>query len=331
MSKVRWGVLSTANIGLKKVIPAMQRGEYSTVTAIASRDRSRAAGAASALGIPKSYGSYEALLADREIDAVYIPTPNHLHVPLSLAAIDAGKHVLVEKPIALDAGEAQQLLDAADTHPRLKVMEAFMYRHHPQWVKARELALGGQIGDLRTVNSFFSYYDVDPLNVRNMGDIGGGGGLMDIGCYPVSLSRFIFGAEPTRVVGLAEFDPVFKVDVLASGLLEFATGTATFTCSMQLSPYQRVNIFGTEGDIEIEIPFNAPPTGQHRLWHRHGGKTTTIEVGGHDQYTIQGDLFSKAILDDTPVPTPLTDAVANMRVIDDLFRSSSTGGWIRTT
>ena len=331
MSKIRWGVLSTANIGLKKVIPAMQRGEHSTVTAIASRDRSRAAGAASKLGIPKSYGSYEALLADREVDAVYIPTPNHLHVPLSLAAIDAGKHVLVEKPVALDAGEAQQLLDAADAHPRLKVMEAFMYRHHPQWVMARELALSGQIGDLRTVNSFFSYYDVDPANVRNMGDIGGGGGLMDIGCYPVSLSRFIFGAEPTRVVGLAEFDPAFNVDILASGILEFATGTATFTCSTQLSPYQRVNIYGTEGDIEIEIPFNAPPAGSHRLWHRRGGKTTESEVGGHDQYTIQGDLFSKAILDDTPVPTPLSDAVANMRVIDDLFRSSSTGGWIRTS
>jgi len=328
MEKLRWGVISTANIGLKKVIPGMQRGQHSAVTAIASREKGKAQNAAAALGIPKSYGSYEALLEDREVDAVYIPLPNHLHVPLSLSAIDAGKHVLVEKPVGLDAGEAQQLLDAAMQHPKLKVMEAFMYRHHPQWVKARELALTGQIGDLRTIHSFFSYHDVNPMNVRNMGDIGGGGGLMDIGCYPVSLSRFIFGAEPNRVVGHAEFDPVFKVDILASGILEFATGTATFTCSMQLSPYQRVSIFGTEGDIEIEIPFNAPPSGSHRVWHRRGGQTTTIEVGGHDQYTIQGDLFSKAVLDDTPVPTPLTDSVANMRVIDDLFRSSATRSWV---
>jgi predicted dehydrogenase len=331
MNKIRWGIISTANIGLKKVIPAMQRGRYSEVTAIASRTQAKADRAAAELGIPKAYGSYEALLADRDVDAVYNPTPNHLHVPLSIKALEAGKHVLVEKPVALDAAEAGQLRDVAARHPQLKVMEAFMYRHHPQWVHAKAMVRDGQIGKLRTIQSFFSYHDVDPMNVRNMGDIGGGGGLMDIGCYPVSLSRFIFDAEPKRVVGIAEFDPAFKVDILASGIMEFAQGTATFTCGTQLVPHQRVNIFGTEGSIEIEIPFNAPPVGSHRLWHHYRGQTNVHEVGGHDQYTIQGDLFSHAILENTPVPTPLTDAVANMTVIDALFRSAAERRWTDLT
>lgn len=328
MQRVRWGVLSTANIGVKKVIPAMQRGSLSVVTAIASRDLARAQAAAAPLGIATAYGSYEALLADPDVDAVYIPVPNHLHVPWAIKAIEAGKHVLVEKPVGLNAREAQSLLDAANRAPHLKVMEAFMYRHHPQWITARELARGGQIGELTTVHSFFSYYDVDPTNVRNDGAIGGGGGLMDIGCYPISLSRFIFDREPVRVVGTATFDPVFKVDVLASGIMDFGVGSATFTCSTQLVPFQRVHIYGTEGYVEIEIPFNAPTTSAHRLWHKHGRELTTIEVGGHDQYTIQGDLMSRAILDDTPVPTPLGDAVANMQVIDNLFRSAATNSWV---
>ena len=262
------------------------------------------------------------------IDAIAISTPVSTHFPLAMEALRAGKHVLVEKPVGLNAREAQSLLDAANRAPHLKVMEAFMYRHHPQWITARELARGGQIGELTTVHSFFSYYDVDPTNVRNDGAIGGGGGLMDIGCYPISLSRFIFDREPVRVVGTATFDPVFKVDVLASGIMDFGVGSATFTCSTQLVPFQRVHIYGTEGYVEIEIPFNAPTTSAHRLWHKHGRELTTIEVGGHDQYTIQGDLMSRAILDDTPVPTPLGDAVANMQVIDNLFRSAATNSWV---
>jgi predicted dehydrogenase len=328
MKKVRWGVISTANIGVAKVIPAMQRGTYSEVTAIASRDPGRAQAAASKLGLPKAYGSYEALLADPDVDAVYNPLPNHLHVPVSLQAIDAGKHVLVEKPVAVDAGEAEELVAAAERRPQLKVMEAFMYRHHPQWVRARELTLGGALGNLRTIQTCFSYHDVNPDNVRNRSDIAGGGGLMDIGCYPVSLSRFLFGAEPTRVFGIAEFDPEFQVDVLASGILQFASGTATFTCSMQVAPYQRVLVFGTHGHLEIEWPFNAPPVAPHYLRVARAGETTTIVYEHCDQYTIQGDLMSKAILDDTPVPTPLSDAVGNMRALDALFRSSATGAWV---
>jgi predicted dehydrogenase len=327
MRRVRWGVISTANIGVAKVIPAMQRGQYSEVTAIASRDRGRAEAAARRLGIPKAYGSYEALLEDPDVDAVYVPVPNHLHVPWSVRAIHAGKHVLVEKPVALDAAEAERLRHEAAAAPHLKVMEAFMYRFHPQWVKAKALVDGGEIGELRTIQTFFSYFGDDPTNVRNQRDIGGGGGIMDIGCYPVSLSRWIFGAEPARVLGTAEVHEAFGVDVMASGVMDFGRGTATFTVGTLIAPHQRVTIVGTEGLVEIEIPFNARPDAVHHLWHERGSSRTTHEVGHLDQYTFQGDLFSKSVLDDTPVPTPLSDAVANMKVIDALFRSSAEGRW----
>ncbi|MGH2521608.1 MAG: Gfo/Idh/MocA family protein [Anaerolineales bacterium] len=327
MRRVRWGILSTARIGTEKVIPAMQRGQHSEVTAIASRDAGTARAAASRLGIPKAYGSYEELLADPDVDAIYNPLPNHLHVPWSIRALEAGKHVLCEKPIALTAAEAQTLVDAARQHPRLKVMEAFMYRHHPQWQRARALVTTGAIGELRTIHSFFSYYDVDPNNIRNLAEIGGGG-LMDIGCYNISLSRFIFGAEPRRVCGLVEYDPQFKTDRLASGLLDFDRGTATFTCSTQLSSYQRVNLFGTTGRVEIEIPFNAPPDRPCRLWHQHSSTIDEHVLEVCDQYTLQGDLFSQAILNDTDVPTPLEDAVANMRVIEAIVDSAGRGTWM---
>ncbi len=327
MNRVRWGVLSTANIGIEKVIPAMQLGQYCEITAIASRNLGKAQAAARQLGIPKTYSSYEALLADPDIDAIYNPLPNHLHVPWSIKALEAGKHVLCEKPIGLTAAEAQQLLDAARNRPELKVTEAFMYRHHPQWQRAQRLVTEGKIGELRTIQSFFSYYNVDPDNIRNMAEIGGGA-LMDIGCYCISQSRFIFGAEPQRVLGTVEYDPQFKIDRLTSGMLDFGRGTSTFTCSTQLTPYQRVNIYGTEGRVEIEIPFNAPPDRPCKMWHQHGTEIDEIVLDICDQYTIQGDRFSQAVLDDTEVPTPLEDAVANMKVIEALVRSAKGGTWI---
>jgi predicted dehydrogenase len=325
--KVRWGVLSTANIGVRKVIPAMQAGQYCEIEAIASRDLSRAQQVARELDIAKAYGSYEELLADPEIEAVYIPLPNHLHVPWSIRALEAGKHVLCEKPIGLSSAEAQELLKAAREHPRLKVMEAFMYRHHPQWQRACKLLRDGHIGDLRTIHSFFSYHNVNPDNIRNQAGIGGGG-LMDIGCYCISLSRFLFEAEPQRVMGIVEYDPEFKVDRMASAILDFGAGTSTWTCSTQLVPYQRVHVFGTEGRVEIEIPFNAPPDRPCKMWHQRGAKVEEIVLDVVDQYTIQGDLFSRAVLEDKPVPTPLEDAVANMKIIEAVARSSEVGGWV---
>jgi predicted dehydrogenase len=324
--KVRWGVLSTAKIGVQKVIPAMQAGQYCTVTAIASRNLEKAQAAASQLGIPKTYGSYEELLADPDVDAIYNPLPNHLHVPWSIKALEANKHVLCEKPVALTAAEAQELLDFAQARPQLKVMEAFMYRHHPQWQRAQQLVAAGKIGALRTIQSFFSYYNADPDNIRNVAEMGGGG-LMDIGCYCISLSRFIFDGEPDRVFGVVEYDPAFLVDRLASGVLDFGQGAATFTCSTQLTSYQRVNIFGTAGRIEIEIPFNAPTDRPCRIWHEHGEEIDEILLDVCNQYTIQGDLFSQAVLNDTDVPTPLEDAVANMKVIERIFRSAEDGAW----
>jgi predicted dehydrogenase len=327
MRKIRWGILSTAKIGTEKVIPAMQLGKYCEVAGIASRELEPALAAAVQLGIPRAYGSYDELLADPDIDAIYIPLPNPQHVPWSIKALQAGKHVLCEKPIGLNVAEAEGLLAAAKKYPKLKVMEAFMYRHHPQWQRALQLVNAGQIGELKTIQSFFSYYNVDPGNIRNMADMGGGG-LMDIGCYCISLSRFIFGAEPKRVFGIIDYDPQFKVDRFANGIMDFGVGTSTFAYSTQLAPYQRVNIFGTEGRVEIEIPFNAPSDEPCKMWHHRGSEIEQIALDVCDQYTIQGDLFSQAILNDTQVPVPLEDAVANMKVIEALFSSASTGTWV---
>ena len=327
MQKVRWGVLSTANIGTGQVIPAMQQGEYCEIAAIASRSLEKAQAAATQLGIPKAYGSYEQLLADPEIDAIYNPLPNTLHVPWTIQALQAGKHVLCEKPIAPTAAEARALLDVARQYPHLKVMEAFMYRFHPQWQRARQLVLEGGIGELRTIQSFFSYYLDDPNNIRNMEEFGGGG-MLDIGCYTVSLSRFIFGAEPNRVFGTVEYDPQFKTDRLASAILDFGRGTSTFTCSTRLVPYQRVNIFGTTGRIEIEIPFNPPASQPCKIWYQRGDETEEIQTEASNHYTLQGDAFSQAVLNNTDVPTPLEDAVANMQVIEAVFQSAKTGTWV---
>ncbi|HYF64438.1 MAG TPA: Gfo/Idh/MocA family oxidoreductase [Herpetosiphonaceae bacterium] len=327
MKKIRWGVLSTAKIAITKVIPAMQQGRYTQVTAIASRELRQAQLAASRLEVAKVYGSYEALLADPDIDAVYIPLPNHLHVPWAIRALEAGKHVLCEKPIALSSAETRTLIEAAARYPHLKVMEAFMYRFHPQWQRARQIVLGGGIGELRTIHSFFSYFNDDPANIRNVAELGGGG-LMDIGCYNISLSRWMFGAEPRRVCGLVEYDPEFNTDRLASAMLDFGGGSATFTCSTQLTNYQRVLLFGTAGRIEIEIPFNPSEEYASRLWHQRGATIDALPVDNANHYTRQGDAFALAILSDSPVPAPLDDALANMRVLEAVVASARSNAWV---
>ena len=327
MRKIRWGVISTASIALVEVLPAMQKGDHTQVVAITSRNLEKAQEAARQLGIPKAYGSYAELLADPEIEAVHIPLPNHLHVPWSIKALEAGKHVLCEKPLGLDAGDARRLLEASRRYPRLKVMEAFMYRYHPQWKLAQQLIKNGEIGDLHSIHTFFNYYLPDPANIRNMVDIGGGG-LLDVGCYAVSLSRLIFESEPVRTFAAMQLDPQFKTDRLATGILEFEKGIATFTCATQLFDFQRVNLMGTLGHVELEIPFNPPLDKPSRLSLHNTSGRREFELDICDQFTLQGDLFSKAILEDTPAPTPLEDAVANMVVIDALFQSARTGSWI---
>jgi predicted dehydrogenase len=328
MEPVRFGVIGTARIALEKVIPAMQASSHCRIAAIASRDRARAEAAAARLGIPRSFGSYEALLEDPEIEAVYNPLPNHLHVPLSIAAAEAGKHVLCEKPIALSAEEAVRLVAVRD-RTGVKIQEAFMVRCHPQWIRARELVRNGAIGTLRVVQGSFSYMNRDPANVRNQADIGGGG-VYDIGCYPIVGSRFLFAAEPIRVASQIEHDPSFATDRLASVLMEFPTGQALFFCSTQLVPYQCMQILGSDGRIEIEIPFNAPPDRPCRIFRDDGsalggGSVQTEVFDPVNQYTLQGDLFAAAIRNATPLPFPLEDSVKNMKVLDAVFRAARSG------
>jgi len=328
--KIRWGVLGVANIAVKKVIPAMQQGQWSEVTGIASRELERARQAAVQLGISKAYGSYQELLADPDIDAVYNPLPNHLHVPLSIKAAEAGKHVLCEKPISLTAEEARELI-AVRKKTGVKMGEAFMVRTAPQWLRARELVRSGAIGELRSIVSVFSYFNRDAKNIRNIPEIGGGA-VMDIGCYPVNISRFLFEREPLRVSALVDRDPEMKTDRLSSALLDYGTGHAIFTCSTQMVPFQRMQVLGTQARIDMEIPYNIPPDRPSRIFIDDGsalaGSNAKVEeFAASDQYTIQGDAFSKAILDNTEVPVPLENALGNMLVIEAVLRAGQSGRW----
>ena len=325
MKPVKWGIISTANIGVAKVIPGMLKSKDIEIVAISSRRRKTAEEWAGKLGIPKAYGSYEEMLADPEIEAVYNPLPNHLHVPLTLAAAKAGKHVLCEKPIAITAKEAIELRKVKNVH----VAEAFMVRHAAQWIAARDLVRKKKIGEVRAIQVMFAYFNRDPKNVRNMKDIGGGG-LLDIGCYPITVSRFIFNAEPTRVTATFDRDPKFGTDRLAGGLADFGEGRhLSFTVSTQLAPYQRVNIMGTKGRIEIEIPFNSPPDRPNRYFlqgmEMNKGEWTELPVS--DQYQLQGEAFGRVVRGRQKPVWGVEDAIQNMRILDALFRSEKSGKW----
>ena len=322
MQPVRWGVLGVARIAMKKVIPAMQQSALTPVMAIASRDLAKARAAAAELGIAKAYGSYEELLADPDIDAIYNPLPNHLHVPWSAKAAEAGKHVLCEKPLGLSTAEVRELMAVRD-RTGVKIGEAFMVHTHPQWLRVKQILNEGLLGDLRVIMGFFSYYNDDPANIRNVVDWGGGG-IMDIGCYPIHVSRFLLDAEPDQVLGILDRDPVMKTDRVASAMLRYGRVQVTFSCSTQLVPYQKMQIFGTKGRIEVEIPFNAPPDRPCRVFVDIGGDLfgSTVQTEMFpicDQYTIQGEEFSRAIREGREVPVPLENALGNMAVIEKLL------------
>ncbi len=319
--KVRWGILGTAKIAVAKVIPAMQRSDWCEIAAIASRDLSKAKAAAGELRIPNAYGSYEELLADKSIEAVYNPLPNNLHVAWTVKAAEAGKHVLCEKPIALSATEARTLIEVRD-RTGARIQEAFMVRTHPQWLETRRLIHSGRIGSLRSITGFFSYNNPDPTNIRNHLELGGGA-LMDIGCYPITISRFMYETEPGRVLSLIERDNATGTDTLTTAVLDFPNGHSTFTCSTRLAPYQRMIFTGTEGRIEVLIPFNAPNDRPTQILL----DDETIEFPICDQYEIQGSLFSQAIRENSEQPIPLEDAINNMAVIDAVFRSATTSQW----
>lgn len=326
MKPVKWGIISTANIGVAKVIPGMLKSRDIEIVAISSRRKKTAQDWATKLGIPKAYGSYEEMLADPEIEAVYNPLPNHLHVPLTLAAARAGKHVLCEKPVAITAREAEKLRKAPKG---IHIAEAFMVRHAAQWIAARDLVKKNKIGEVKAIQVLFSYFNRDPGNVRNQADIGGGG-LLDIGCYPITVSRFIFGAEPQRVIAAFERDPKFRTDRLASGLADFGKGRQlSFAVSTQLAPYQRVNIMGTKGRIEIEIPFNAPPDRPNRYFVQgmtmNEGMWTELPVS--DQYQLQAEAFGRIIRRRQKPVWEVEDAIQNMRILDAFLRSEKSGRW----
>ncbi len=329
MKKVKWGVLGAASIAVRKVVPGMQKGAYGEIAAIASRDKKKAEEAARKLGIPKAYGSYEELLHDREIEAIYNPLPNHLHVPWSIKAAEAWKHVLCEKPVSMTMAEARTLLSARD-RTGVKIGEAFMVKTHPQWLRTEEIIRGGGIGELRAIAGLFSYFNRDPSNVRHKAEWGGGG-LLDIGCYPITMSRFIFAEEPVRVTGALERDPDFKTDRLASAILEFPSGQSIFTCGTQTAFLQRMHFLGTSGRVEIEIPWNAPNDRPCRIFIGDvlGGAPKVEEFPVVDQYTIQGDQFSRAVRGQLEVPVPLEDAIKNMAVIEAIFTAADSGKWER--
>ena len=325
---LRWGILGTAAIAANHVLPALRAAGGHEVVAVGSRDPARAGEWAAQHGVPTVHGSYAALLADDAVDAIYNPLPNHLHVDWSIAALEAGKHVLCEKPLGVDAADAQRLVDAAAAHPELVAMEAFMYRFHPQWTAVRDLVRSGRIGELRAIQTFFSYFNDDPANVRNHPEWGGGA-LLDIGCYPISQARWLFGREPERVSGLIDRDPVFGTDRLTSGVLDFGGGArATFTVSTQLQGHQLAQIAGTQGLIEVDIPVNSPRDRATRVTVTREGGTEHLEFGPRDQYGAQADAFAAAVAGDRSAATPLTDATANMVVVDALFASDASEAWV---
>ena len=327
MRALRWGILSTADIARAKVIPGLQRAARSSVVAIASRDHERAAAVAAELGIPRAYGSYEALLADPDVDAVYIPLPNHLHAEWTIVAARAGKHVLCEKPLAMTSSDAERMSAVCEAEG-VQLMEAFMYRLHPSWVAVRELVASGRIGRLVAVDSWFSYFNDDPANIRNQRD-SGGGALYDIGCYCVNLSRMLFEAEPVEVEAWMRRDPATDVDVVTSAILGFGSGVAMFTCSSRAEADQRVHVYGTEGRISVGIPFNIPPDRPTEVHLTAGGDppvapaTEVLRFEAADPYAVEAERFAAAILDGLPVPTAPQDAVGNLRVIERIFAAAN--------
>ncbi len=328
MKKINWGILGTATIAVEKVIPAMQKGKYTHVTAIASRNFKKAQQVAKQFDITKAWGSYEDLIKDNEISAVYIPLPNNLHVEWATKALQAGKHVLCEKPIGLNTSEAERLLQVSQEFPQLKIMEAFMYRFHPQWTRVKEIIDSNRIGELQLINSHFSFFDDDPQSIVNKRELGGGS-LLDIGCYSISLSRYLFDSEPKKILGHMDIDARFKIDQKTSGIMDFGYGKiSTFTCATQQFEHQKVNIFGTSGMIEMTSPFIVEPDQSATLQINSENGSEKILINPTDHYAEQAEIFSQSILFDHQLPVSLDDAIKNMNTLDSIVLSSSKGAWI---
>lgn len=326
-NKIRWGILSTAKIAREHMIPALHASTTSEVIACASRHQDQADSFAQLADIPIAYGNYQQLLDNDNIDVIYNPLPNHLHVPWTLKAIAAGKHVLCEKPIGLDISEVETLITHANAQPQLKIMEAFMYRFHPQWQAAKQQIIAGRIGKINSIEAIFTYHNVDATNVRNMPGIGGGG-LMDIGCYCISVARYLLDKEPLRVMGKLTFDEQFQTDKHANALLDFGDVRTSIYCSTQSEPSQRVYVSGDKGSLTIEVPFNPPTNGEIRLMWQQDNIISIQPITACDHYVEQVDALAQAIIHNQPTPTPLSDALANMKVIEAIFTSHKEDNWV---
>ncbi|MGA2547732.1 MAG: Gfo/Idh/MocA family oxidoreductase [Rectinemataceae bacterium] len=335
MESVRWGILSVSGHYALRVHQPLSSLSEARIAAIASRGAERAAEAAVRFGIPRSHGSYAELIADPEVEAVYIPLPNNLHAEWAIAALDAGKHVICEKPFAMDAAQARAMVAKAK-EKGLLVMEALMYRFHPQWQRAREIIATGELGRLRAIHCWFSYDNTDPANIRNRPETGGGA-LYDIGCYAVSSARFLAAAspgspkEPERGFFITERDAAFGTDTLGTGLLDFGQDgpRASFHISTQAFPVQRVEVMGESGSLAVMLPFNAYPDVPLTVEVTTDLGTRRIETGPADQYGLMFAAFSRAIRAKSPAPTPPEDGIANMAALDALFRSEKSGKWER--
>jgi len=325
MKPVNWGVLGVSGHFIKRIWLPARDSSLAQVVAIASRSGSRSKEAAERYGIEKGYGSYEELLADKSIEAVYMPLPNHIHLEWIKKAADAGKHILCEKPLCLNAAQTEQAIEYAQKKGVL-LMEAFMYRFHPQWRRVDDLIRSNEIGAVHSVQCFFSYNNANPKDIRNQVETGGGG-LLDIGCYAVSSARFAMGREPDRVVSLVQRDSRFNTDVLASAMMDFGGAHAIFTVSTQMFGDQRVEVHGTGGSIAVHLPFNVFPDVPVRVTVTNGVGARDIFTGPVDMYGLQLDAFSWAVRNKEAAPTPPSDALANMKVLDAIFRSEKSSAW----
>ena len=329
---INWGILSTAKIGWEHVIPAIKKSKNSQVIALASRNLSSARVLTKKFKIPKSYGSYKELYEDKDVDVIYNPLPNHLHIKSSIEACKNKKNLLLEKPLSLKSKDIDPLIEIASQN-KVIVKEAFMVRHHPQWQWVKKYIKSGKLGSISSISTVFSYNNKNPKNIRNIKKFGGGA-IYDIGCYPTVISRFLLDKEPKRVVGLAKNDKKFKTDILSSVVLDFGEIYSSFIVSTQSTFSQQVIILGTKKTLIVENPFNAVATKPTTIVIYNGKsiyrkENTTKVFPATDQYEHQVTKFSNELLYKTKADYDLIDAKKNMKVLDAIFMSIKKSKWIK--
>lgn len=325
MNQMKLGILGVSGHFIRRVLFPLKKSQLIEVYAISSRSKSKAKEAAEKYNIPQYYSSYEELLNNKSIDIVYIPLPNNLHPEWIKKCADNKKHIICEKPVALNASDASECINYAK-NKNVYIMEAFMYKFHPQWKRALEFIRMGEIGGINMIHTAFGYNNPDPNNIRNIKDAGGGS-LMDIGCYAVSVPRFLLESEPKRVISLMNYDKVFQTDILSSAILDFGYARATFNVSTKTFPYQKVEIHGTQGIIIIQLPFNAFLDVKAKITVMTSVGAREINFEPVDQYQIEFEEFVNAIRNNQPSPISIDDAINNMKVIDAIIKSNKSGKW----